>query len=68
MEEKTKDVNSDVLSFDEAMNVLHVKRTTMYKLMQQHDPPNFVKIGAKRIITRKSLLDWVERHEGDIIF
>lgn len=65
-----KNINdiSDVLTFEEAMDVLHVKKTTMYKLMQQPDHPNFVKLGSKKIITRRSLLDWIEKNEGCRIF
>lgn len=67
-DEKSNSAVEDVLTFEEAMDVLHVKKTTMYKLMQQPDHPQFVKLGTKKIITRKSLIDWIEKREGCIIF
>ena len=58
----------DVLTMDQVMDILKVKRTTMYKLLRQPDGPEFMKLGKRRLITRKSLLEWVERHAGDVIF
>ncbi len=58
----------DILTFKEVMELLHVRKTTMYKLLQQHDPPPFTKMGRNRIITREGLLSWIREHEGDIIY
>ena len=60
--------DKDILTFADVMTALGVKKTTMYKIMKQNDPPPFCKLGNKRIITRHTLNEWVKQHEGDIYY
>lgn len=50
----------DVLTVMEAASVLRVGRTTMYRLIREHEIES-VKIGRKILIPRKYLLSFIEK-------
>ena len=68
-EESQKAVSScpDVLSFKEFMDLIRVKKTTMYRIMQSPLAPKFTEIGSLRIITRSDALRWIEKNAGNKI-
>ena len=58
---------SDVLSFKEFMDLIRVKKTTMYRIMQSPLAPKFTEIGSLKIITRSDALKWIEKNAGNKI-
>lgn len=56
-----------ILTFDEVMDLLHVKKTTMYKIMSSPSKIPFVEIGSKKSISEASFYEWFHKNEGNRI-
>ncbi len=56
--------NQEALNFKEFMELIGVKKSTMYKIMLSPYAPKFTCIGSKKIITRADALKWVEDYAG----
>ena len=61
------ETKKDILTFQEAMDLLGYKKSAMYQLIKLPHGPKFTQIGSKRFITRRALLKWVEDHAGSKI-
>ena len=57
----------DVLTFKEFMELIRVKKSTMYRIMQSPLAPRFTEIGSLKIITRADALRWIEENAGNRI-
>lgn len=54
-----------LLSFTEVMAILHIRRTTMYKI--QASPKYripFIEIGTKKFISESAFCEWLHENEG----
>ncbi|MBO4415912.1 MAG: helix-turn-helix domain-containing protein, partial [Lachnospiraceae bacterium] len=61
------EMKKDVLTFQEAMELLGFKKSAMYQLLKLPHGPKFTQIGSRKIITRRALLKWIEDHAGSRI-
>ena len=57
--------NEKILTFDDVMNLLQVKKTTMYKIMSSPSKIPFMKIGSKKYISETAFYEWFHRNEGN---
>ena len=54
-----------LLTFVEVMDILHIRKTTMYKI--QASPKYripFIEIGTKKIISESAFYEWLHENEG----
>ena len=51
------------LSVRDASNLTHLGLTSMWKLVSDGEIPSF-KVGRRRMISRKALVEWVESRES----
>ena len=58
------ETNKDVLTFQEAMEMLGFKKSAMYQLIKLPNGPKFTQIGGRKIITRRALLKWIDDFAG----
>ena len=58
-------MDEKILTFDEVMESLQIKRTSMYKIQAspRHRIP-FIEIGSRKIITQSKFYEWLHENEG----
>lgn len=54
----------DVLSLEDAMQLLGYKKSSMYQLLKHPYGPKFTQIGRKKVITKQAFLNWIEMGSG----
>ena len=54
----------DVLSLEDAMQLLGYKKSSMYQLIKHPYGPKFTQIGRKRVITKQAFLHWIDTGAG----
>ena len=57
----------EVISQNEIMEILQIKRTTFFKLIKASALP-VTKMGKKYYTTKKRLCEWIEQYEGREVF
>ncbi len=54
----------EILTFQEVMLMIGLKKSAMYELIKKPDGPKFTRVGGKMIITKRALLQWVDDNAG----
>ena len=52
----------DIVSIDDVMNMLHIGRSNVYKLLREKEI-KYVRIGVKYIIPKKSIIEFIEKNQ-----
>ena len=52
----------DIVSIDDVMNMLHIGRSNVYKLLREIEI-KYVRIGVKYIIPKKSIIEFIEKNQ-----
>ncbi|MFA9466970.1 MAG: helix-turn-helix domain-containing protein [Velocimicrobium sp.] len=68
MEQNNKEASLEIITQEDLMKLLRIKRTTLYKILKADFLP-LVKIGQNYYTTPKLMNEWFERNKGaDIYF
>lgn len=52
----------DIVSIEDVMNMLHIGRSNVYKLLREKEI-KYVRIGVKYIIPKKSIIEFIEKNQ-----
>lgn len=59
---QSKEKEKEYLSIDEIVELLHLSKSTIYKMTSQKEIPH-MKLGSRLYFSKEKILEWLKEHE-----